>query len=56
MHKHANTWWSLQLHTLCAIHTASLFPALGLMCGDCQTVAVPLHGAAPHQAVSDLIF
>jgi hypothetical protein len=27
MHKHANVWWSLQLHELCALHTDSLFPA-----------------------------
>jgi hypothetical protein len=28
MQKHANDWWSFQLHTLCAIHKASLCPAL----------------------------
>jgi hypothetical protein len=28
MHKHANTWGSLQLPALCTIHTASHRPAL----------------------------
>jgi hypothetical protein len=27
MHKHANVWWSMQLHELCPLHTDSLFPA-----------------------------
>jgi hypothetical protein len=28
IHKHANAWWSLQLHALCALHTASRLLAL----------------------------
>ena len=54
MHKHANVWWSLQLHELCAIHTDSLFPAaLAAVLSSCAATVEPslLRGAtAPHRA------
>ena len=39
MHKHANAWWSLQLHTLCALHTASRSPALA----SCAATVRPVY-------------
>jgi hypothetical protein len=39
MHKHANAWWSLQLHTLCALHTASRRPALA----SCAATVRPVY-------------
>jgi hypothetical protein len=42
MHKHANVWWSLQLHELCAIHTDSLFPAaLAAVLSSCAATVEP---------------
>ena len=40
MHKHANAWWSLQLHTLCPFHTASLRPALASCAATVRPVSV----------------
>lgn len=37
--KHANAWWSLQLHTLCALHTASRRPALA----SCAATVRPVY-------------
>ncbi len=39
MYKHANAWWSLQLHTLCALHTASRRPALA----SCAATVRPVY-------------
>ena len=36
---HANAWWSLQLHTLCALHTASRRPALA----SCAATVRPVY-------------
>ncbi len=52
MHKHANVWWSLQLHELCAIHTDSLFPlALVAVLSSCAATVEPslLRSTAPHR-------
>ena len=38
-YKHANAWWSLQLHTLCALHTASRRPALA----SCAATVRPVY-------------
>ena len=49
MHKHANVWWSLQLHELCALHTDSLFPAaLAAVLSSCAATVEPslLRGTA----------
>ena len=49
MHKHANVWWSLQLHELCALHTDSLFPAaLAAVFSSCAATGEPslLRGTA----------
>ena len=49
MHKHANVWWSLQLHELCALHTDSLFPAaLAAVFSSCAATVEPslLRGTA----------
>ena len=46
---HANVWWSLQLHELCALHTDSLFPAaLAAVLSSCAATVEPslLRGTA----------
>jgi hypothetical protein len=43
IHKHANAWWSLQLHTICAIHTDSHRPALD----SCAATVRPVYVQAP---------
>ena len=58
-HKHANAWWSLQLHTLCALHTASRRPALA----SCAATVRPVYDqvqegrlwscTAPHISLQD---
>ena len=58
-HKHANAWWSLQLHTLCALHKASRRPALA----SCAATVRPVYDqvqegrlwscTAPHISLQD---